>query len=160
MLLEKSGVVMEGAPQADEYDAEGRRLCGAVLWGGKCRWIRTPLGCHHSHDVPEDVAAKYRHLLAADRLVQAEARAAARAARAVVVPPAPQPPSVELARTVGRCKLDHGLKAPGFLKVSTNEEKLAFTLNLVFELAPLQHGAHLPTRHGRAVQVDIRLTPC
>ena len=44
--------------------------------------------------------------------------------------------------TVGRCKLDPGLKAPGFQKFSLIEKKLAFrNLNLVSELAPLQHGS-------------------
>ena len=46
---------------------------------------------------------------------------------------------VEVSSKVRRCKLDPGLKAPGF-KGSNYEEKLTFNLNLVSELAPLHQG--------------------
>ena len=38
------------------------------------------------------------------------------------------------------CKLDPGLKAPLVSKVQPNGDKIAFNLNLVSELAPLQRG--------------------
>ena len=43
-------------------------------------------------------------------------------------------------RSVGRCKLHPGLKAPLVSKPQPNEDELAFNLNLVSELAPLQLG--------------------
>ena len=43
---------------------------------------------------------------------------------------------------VERCKLDPGLKAPGF-KIQPNEEKFTFNLNLISELAPLHRGARV-----------------
>ena len=43
-----------------------------------------------------------------------------------------------IADVVRRCKLDPNLKAPGFNQ--PNEEILAFNLNLVSELVPLQRG--------------------
>ena len=41
---------------------------------------------------------------------------------------------------MGRCELDPGLKAPLVSKFQPNEDKLAFKLNLVSELAPLHSG--------------------
>ena len=69
---------------------------------------------------------------------------------------------------VRRCKLDPNLKAPGFQRFNLMKINLAFNLNLVSELAPLQHGgrARPAVRErrqdvpGKAVQVDISLTPC
>ena len=42
-----------------------------------------------------------------------------------------------------RCKLDPGLKAPGFKCSTYNEDELAFNLNRVPELAPLHEGVDL-----------------
>ena len=41
---------------------------------------------------------------------------------------------------VGRCKLDPSLKAPCFRSLNPESAFIAFNLNLVSELAPLQHG--------------------
>ena len=66
---------------------------------------------------------------------------------------------------VRRCKLDPSLKAPPVSKSDTEKDNSAFNLNLVPELAPLQHGfvrrVHQvrAAARGKAVQVEhIRLT--
>ena len=80
-----------------EYDAEGRLLCPAALWGKDCRYFKGG-ACKFSHAVPPELGAKYAAHRAEQRAWEGARRAEARAEAKRVVPPTPQPDSVEAAR--------------------------------------------------------------
>lgn len=92
---------------AIEYDRTGRALCKAVLWGARCSYFKRLGRCDYSHEVPEELAAKYAALAQTQRSELNKQRAEERAAAREVVPPPPQPAHIELMRTTAI--LDCGL---------------------------------------------------
>ena len=94
-----SGEGGSGSCKGVEHDADGNLLCTAALWGEACRYFKRSGGsCKFSHAVPAALAVKYTARRAEQRAWERARRAEARAEAKRVVPPTPQPASVEAAR--------------------------------------------------------------